>query len=49
MATPFTSVTSEEKIQINFCGAYYLTVLVYTKTTIQLSVREYLPSREAAR
>ena len=29
---------SEEMIQINFCGVYYLTVLVYTKATIHLSV-----------
>ena len=34
----FASVTSEEIIQINFFGVYYLTVLVYTKTTILLSV-----------
>ena len=32
-------MTSEETIQIIFCGVYYLTVLVYTKTTIQLSVQ----------
>ena len=32
------SVTGEEIIQIIFCGLYYLTVLVYTKTTIHLSV-----------
>ena len=38
MASRFAAVTSEEIIQINFCGAYYLTVLVYTKTTIHLSV-----------
>jgi len=38
MASRFTSMTSEEMIQINFCGVYYLTVLVYTKTTIHLSV-----------
>ena len=31
-------VKSKEIIQINFFGAYYLTVLVYTKTTIHLSV-----------
>ena len=31
-------VTSEEIIQIIFCGVYYLTVLEYTKTTIHLSV-----------
>ena len=28
MASRFASVTSEEIIQINFCGVYYLTVLV---------------------
>ena len=38
MASRFASVTSEEIIQINFFGVYYLTVLVYTKTTIHLSV-----------
>ena len=38
MASRFVSVTSEEIIQINFFGVYYLTVLVYTKTTIHLSV-----------
>ena len=38
MASQFSSVTTEEIIQINFCGVYYLTVLVYTKTTIHLSV-----------
>ena len=37
-ASRFAAVTSEEIIQINFCGVYYLTVLVYTKTTIHLSV-----------
>ena len=37
MASRFASVKSEEMIQI-FCGVYYLTVLVYTKTTIHLSV-----------
>ena len=37
------SVTSEEIIQINFCGVNYLTVLVYTKTTIHLSVGKYPP------
>ena len=37
MASRFAPVTSEEMIQINFCGVYYLTVLVYTKTTIHLS------------
>ena len=36
----FASVTSEAKksSKIIFCGVYYLTVLVYTKTTIHLSV-----------
>ena len=34
----FSSVTSEEIIQIIVSGVYYLTVLVYTKTTIHLSV-----------
>ena len=38
MASRFAAVTSEEIIQINFCGVYYLTVLVYTKTTIHLGV-----------
>ena len=38
MAARFASVTSEEIIQINFRGVFYLTVLVYTKTTIHLSV-----------
>ena len=38
MASRFASVTSEEIIQIIFCGVFYLTVLVYTKTTIHLSV-----------
>jgi len=38
MASRFASVKSEEMIQIIFCGLYYLTVLVYTKTTILLSV-----------
>jgi len=37
MASRFASVTSEEMIQISICGVYYLTVLVYTKTTIHLS------------
>jgi len=37
MASRFVSVTSEEIILI-FCGVYYLTVLVYTKTTIHLRV-----------
>ena len=31
-------MTSEEIIQIDFCGVCYLTVWVYTKTTIHLSV-----------
>ena len=42
MTSQFASVTSEEIIQINFLwcifSTYYLTVLVYTKTTIHLSV-----------
>ena len=38
MASQFASVTSEEIIQIKFCGVYYLPVLVYAKTTIHLSV-----------
>ena len=38
MASQFASVTSEEIIQMTFYGVYYLTVLVYTKTTIHLSV-----------
>ena len=38
MASRFAAVTSEKIIQINFSGVYYLTVLVYTKTTIHLSV-----------
>ena len=38
MASRFAAVTSKEIIQINFCGVYYLTVLVYAKTTIHLSV-----------
>ena len=41
MASRFAAVTSEEIIQINFCGVYYLTVLVYTKTTIHRSVGGY--------
>ena len=54
MASRFAAVTSEEIIQINFCGVYYPTVLVYTctKTTIHLSVGGYvgyLPRRFAAR
>ena len=38
MTSWFASLTSEEIIQINFLGIYYLTVLVYTKTTVHLSV-----------
>ena len=38
MASRFAVVTSEQIIQIKFFGVYYLTVLVYTKTTIHLSV-----------
>ena len=45
MASRFASATSEVIIQINFFGVYYLTVLVYTKTTIHLSVGGYLPRR----
>ena len=30
LASQFASVTGEEIIQINFCGIYYLTVLVYS-------------------
>ena len=30
MASRFASLTSEEIIQIIFCGVYYLIVLVYT-------------------
>ena len=38
MASRFASVSSEEITKIFFCGVCYLTVLVYTKTTIHLSV-----------
>ena len=38
MASRFAAVASEEIIQINESGVYYRTVLVYTKTTIHLSV-----------
>ena len=38
MATQFAPVASEEIIQIDFFGANFITVLVYTKTTIHLSV-----------
>ena len=38
MASQYVAVTSEEVIKLSFCGVYYLTVLVYTKTTIHLSV-----------
>ena len=38
MASRFAAVKGEEIIQINFCSVYYLNVLVYTKTTIHLSV-----------
>ena len=37
LASQFASVISEEVIEIIFCGVYYLTVLVSTKT-IQLNV-----------
>ena len=40
MASRFASVTSEEMIPINSLGVYYLTVLVYTKTTIHLHFGE---------
>ena len=42
MASRFAAVTSGEIIQINFCGAYYLTVLVYTKTIIDYRERTVL-------
>ena len=35
-------VTSEEIIQINYFGAYYLIVLVCTKTAIHLSTCRWL-------
>ena len=38
MASRFAFVTSEEIVQITFFGVHYFTVLVYTKTTIRLSV-----------
>ena len=39
MTSRFASVANEEIIQVNFFrGVYYLTVLVYTKTTVHLSV-----------
>ena len=38
MVSQFVSVTSEEIIQIIFCGVYYPAVLVHTKTTTRLSV-----------
>ena len=38
MASQLASMTSEEIIQIIFCGVYYLTVLEYTKTTIHFTV-----------
>ena len=37
MVSQFASKTSEQIIQIDICGVYYLTVLVNTKTTIHLS------------
>ena len=37
MASRFAAVTSEE-IKLIFCSVYYLTVSVYIKTTIHLSV-----------
>ena len=36
MASQFASMRSEEIIQIILCGVYYLTVLVYTKTSYYL-------------
>ena len=41
MTSRFVPMTSEEIIQINFFGVYYLTVWVYTKTTIHLSDNVY--------
>ena len=38
IASRFAAVKGEGIIQINFCGVFYLTVLVYTKTTIHLGV-----------
>ena len=38
MASQFASVEGEEIIPINFYGVYYVTVLVYTKTTVNLRV-----------
>ena len=38
MVSRFAAVTSEE----SFCGANYLTVLVYTKTVIHLSTCRWL-------
>ena len=38
MVSRFAAMMGEEIIQTNFCGVYYLTVLVYTKTTIHLRV-----------
>ena len=38
VASRFACLTSEKIIQINFFGVYYLTLLVYTKKTIHLSV-----------
>ena len=38
MASRFAFMTSEKSSKLIFCGVYYLTVLVYTKTTIYLSV-----------
>ena len=32
MASWFEAVTSKEIMQVNFCGVYYLTVLVYIFT-----------------
>ena len=38
MASRFGFVTSEKSSKFIFFGVYYLTVLVYTKTTFHLSV-----------
>ena len=38
MASGFASMTRKESSKLIVCGVNYLTVLVYTKTTINLSV-----------
>ena len=53
MASRFASATSEEIIQINFFGVYYLTVLVYTVlkqlfTSVSVASVGYLPCCFAA-